>query len=359
MNGILKSILNHTRAREMVMVIALVILPAVHVQAQEATPISAANIDDLRSIQQIDFDTERFNSGWFVIDSTGERIMALDRHNQAYVWTDQGTLIASLPIENGNQAGLVFDAVFLPENQLAILVDGRAIQLWNLDDESIAASIDVPSDITQQTLWHSEDQLWGEALSTENEPIIVQYDMTNNTDPIIKPYAPATDPEAVVRIGRIRPPYAITSSLDGLITLWGMEKTESINTADNQLGIPAVFGAIDPEASAFAWRDQNNETLYLLDFETDENLVVADLAGAYVHWFLLPASKDTIIAVHKGSEAGLFAWKIGSAEAIELGPYRSCERAQPDMVRISADSTTIAIGCDTGIDLWRISTEED
>jgi len=31
----------------------------------------------------------------------------------------------------------------------------------------------------------------------------------------------------------------------------------------------------------------------------------------------------------------------------------------PDMIRMSHDMTTLVIGCDTGLDIWRIAPESD
>ncbi|MFW5691150.1 MAG: hypothetical protein ACOCXZ_01505 [Chloroflexota bacterium] len=53
----------------------------------------------------------------------------------------------------------------------------------------------------------------------------------------------------------------------------------------------------------------------------------------------------------------MIAWIVETGERIDLGTYRECSR-QPDMVRLSTDGTTLVIGCDTGLDVWRVSQAE-
>jgi hypothetical protein len=51
------------------------------------------------------------------------------------------------------------------------------------------------------------------------------------------------------------------------------------------------------------------------------------------------------------------AWDVKTGERTILGEYRECNRPQPDMTRLSEDGTTLVIGCDTGLDIWRIVPE--
>jgi hypothetical protein len=60
-----------------------------------------------------------------------------------------------------------------------------------------------------------------------------------------------------------------------------------------------------------------------------------------------------VIGVNIDLEPIIVAWDVASGERLDLGFYRECSRT-PDMVQISEDGTTLAIGCDTGIDIWRV-----
>jgi hypothetical protein len=81
---------------------------------------------------------------------------------------------------------------------------------------------------------------------------------------------------------------------------------------------------------------------------------VAALGGDYVQWFFLTPAADVILAVNRDFDPVVLAWAVDSGRALDLGPYRPCTRPQPDMARLSADGTTLVIGCDTGLDIWRV-----
>ena len=70
-------------------------------------------------------------------------------------------------------------------------------------------------------------------------------------------------------------------------------------------------------------------------------------------YLLLNSSASVIIGINVDLKPVVVAWNVVTGERIELGEYRSCDR-QPDMVRLSVDDTTLVIGCDTGMDIWRV-----
>ena len=166
------------------------------------------------------------------------------------------------------------------------------------------------------------------------------------------PYAPAQDPDASVRIGRIPPPYVVTSSVDGEVKLWNIQTGEVLASQQIADG-PAVFGNINAAATHLAWRNPQSELLHVLDFETGEDISVDELGGDYAQYFFLTNNADVIIAVNIEFEPIVVAWNIESGERFNLGEYRHCNRI-PDMVRLSQDGTSLVIGCDTGLDIWRV-----
>ena len=168
---------------------------------------------------------------------------------------------------------------------------------------------------------------------------------------------PASDADAVVRIGRIPLPYVVTSSLDGIVKLWNLDTDDIVYEVNNGTGEPSVFGNINADATHLVWRDNANQTLYLLNFETGENREIAPLNGDYAQWYFLTNDASAIIAVNLGGEPNVVVWDTATGERTDLGNYRDCERPQPDMVRFTEDGTTLIIGCDTGLDIWRVNLE--
>jgi hypothetical protein len=154
-----------------------------------------------------------------------------------------------------------------------------------------------------------------------------------------------------MRIGRIDPPLAITATKEALLKRWNLETGEV--TASAQLEALPAAGQVNADGSSFAWVDQKFESLHLLNFETGKDQVIAPLGGTYIPFLLLSAKSDVIIGVNVGLEPGVMAWDVATGERIDLGTYRSCNR-QPDMVRLSKDGSTLVVGCDTGLDIWRV-----
>jgi hypothetical protein len=157
-----------------------------------------------------------------------------------------------------------------------------------------------------------------------------------------------------------------------MLKWWNLEWGEEVNTfpprggvvlrtheLDSLPGMGAInmFGVADdpPTTSHFAWRDGASSELHLLDFQTGEDQVVASLGGTYIPFLLLTVGADVIIGVNVGDQPNVVAWDVGTGEHLDLGEYRSCNR-QPDMVRLSRDGSTLVIGCDTGLDIWRIES---
>jgi hypothetical protein len=124
-----------------------------------------------------------------------------------------------------------------------------------------------------------------------------------------------------------------------------------MNTAKVENG-PAVFGQINATAEYFAWRDPQSDFLNLLDFNTSENLIIAELNRQYVQGYFVTLSGDTILGVNVDFEPIVVAWDVTTGNRIDLGYYRQCNRV-PDLIRLSRDGGSLIIGCDTGLDIWR------
>ncbi len=82
-------------------------------------------------------------------------------------------------------------------------------------------------------------------------------------------------------------------------------------------------------------------------------MLIAPLDGAFIPFMLLSFDASVAIGVNVGSEPTVIVWDTTTGERYDLGEYRACNR-QPDMVRLSGDGTTLVIGCDTGLNIWRV-----
>src|SRR5262249_35736695 len=149
---------------------------------------------------------------------------------------------------------------------------------------------------------------------------------------------------------------AITATHDALLKRWNLETGEVTATA--QLDTLPGAGQVNADGSHFVWIDQAFQSLHLLDFGSGQDRVVASLGGTYIPYLLLSLAADVIIGVNVNQESNIVAWDVTSGERIGPGHYRSCNR-QPDMARLSKDGRTLAVGCDTGLDIWRMSDLEN
>lgn len=86
--------------------------------------------------------------------------------------------------------------------------------------------------------------------------------------------------------------------------------------------------------------------------------MVARLDDDYINYILVSPEADVILGVHVGDEPIIAAWDVATGERTDLGAYRECSRT-PDMARLSGDGTTVVVGCDTGLDIWRVQPEGD
>jgi hypothetical protein len=349
------------------------------VSAQETSEvITAANITRLQSLARIDFanleyadsslNPIAFQTGWFVYHELSQSFVVQDAHTHLWAVSFDGIITDEL------EGTDLVDAAAFGENDYAFLFSGDG-QYRVLYD-----NFEANADSAQNMLIHSEDEpqaIWMSCPTPEtcfasvevrngDETAVVSLPPVSDasTGIILEldesaltriPYTPADDPEAVVRIGRIPPPFTVTSSLEGMVKLWNLQVGQTVYEVDNGRGQPSVFGAINNPPTHLVWRDNANQSLYLLNFETGENQRIAELNGDYAQWFFLSPDATVILAVNLGFEPNVVAWNVATGQQLILGEYRECSRAQPDMARLSADGTTLVIGCDTGLDIWRIA----
>jgi WD40 repeat protein len=349
------------------LVIFLTLVIFRHIYAQETAvpePITAANVHRLQSITQIDFEGMdcNFETGGFELSTDGEFIAALDSHRHVYVWNAKGELLYAddIPCDelrntthlavDANHALYTFEQV---ENALTI-------SKLNLPDASQETTTITSFEAMVLAAWVNKDTVWLEARENNRETVIsVHNAFVPQYELEFLAYAPANDTDAVVRIGGIPPPYTVTSSRDGMVKLWNIQTGEVVYEVDNGTGEAAVFGAINSDATRLIWRDSQNEALYLLNFETDENRFIGNLNGQYAQWYFLSNDASVTLAVNLSFEPNIVAWDTTTGEQIFLGDYRECSRPQPDMARLSENGTTLVIGCDTGFDIWRIVPENE
>ncbi len=330
----------------------LLCLLAVHrAHAQETAVITDDNADQLTSVAQIDFaDYDApIDAGWFAMNADGTHYLLRDTQGTLYLVDDRGDLretFRTSPTEDAS--AILVDAVFADDMPYILeITDGET----TVNGSVVTAEFPF-------ALWVDDDALYIEtsAIGT-NDGVITRYRLPNLSDTETIPYAPASDPDGVVRIGRIPLPYVITSSLAGVVTLWDVQNGTQRQQVDNGTGQPAVFGNINQSATHLVWRDNDNRSLYVLDFETGENRYIDDLGGAYAQWYFLSPDASVIIAVNLEFEPIVVMWDVASGNRTDLGDYRTCERPQPDMARLSDDGTTLVIGCDTGLDIWRVPVD--
>lgn len=330
------------------------------VTGQAYSPISAANLVQLQSHARIDFSDfpSELNIGWFEARSDAGEFIVFDRAGRLYRVTEAGIEDSWSYVEPGSgQLFSLIDAAYFEDvpQLLYLLDDGYFI------NEQKLGAVHEPV-----ALFAYGDSLFVEAMDTKGRAVYRQYSQTAEAGAwqrIGEFPLPAKDPQKpAVRIGRIDFPTVLYSALeDGALTAYGYPDAFALSMGRDypvQQG-PAVFGAVNTGAgSHFAWSDPASARLNLLNFETGANRVVAEIGGAYAQYHLLTADASAILIVNLDFAPEVYAWDAGTGERHELGEYRECERI-PDKVTLSADGTALIIGCDTGLDIWRVSDNED
>lgn len=335
--------------------------------------ITAKNIQDLHSVKQIDFEdwaseAGTVQNGWFVLNPDGSRLALMNRAGDIVVADDAGQLIDRYSVPGSDDLPTtVLDMAFstdAPEVVSAHAEGGAYYVAYRHYDTRQTeyfrfATMDVPLRI-----WDSGN-VWLEMSPADYiRTRYVQSLMPTPSDHLREneqlspdaihelPSGPENDPDSFLRIGRIEAPFAITVTQRFLVKLWNLETGEVLATA--QLDALPGAGQLSPDGRYFAWRDGESKALHLLNFQTGQDKLVAPLEGIYIPFLLLNSSADVIIGVNVALKPIVVAWDITTGKRVDLGEYRFCTR-QPDMVRLSLDSQSMIVGCDKGLDIWRIS----
>jgi len=331
--------------------VCLVVLP-LHAQETSSPVITAENVAHLASIARIDFEGTALDTGWFIMNRTGTRFVSRSA-TEIYLWSldDEGHA-SNAPILETKPAMLTA-AAFTADDTLYGVLQGTETRIVKID--AALTPIRTLEGWSLMNLWADDEALWAEAFSNDlnAQEAVLRIPYVVDEAVTALPYAPAEDLEAVVRIGRIAAPYTVTSTETGRVSVWDLPTGKRLYEVNSGSGQAVVFGAMNTLATHLTWRDGASEALYWLDLKSGENQQVERLNGDYVQWFFLTPAADVILGIDKGFSQRVTAWIVGH-NMIDLEAYQGCSRPQPDMALLSSDGTTLAIGCDTGIDIWRI-----
>jgi WD40 repeat protein len=343
----------------------IILIVSLSILAQTDTPvIDSENIDRLQSVRQIDFadlpNDAVVDSGWFTLSPDGLYFAVVRRDGGLVVYDSmEGEIADTFTVtgENG-QPATVLDARFdnTGERIVTINTDGEAfyVVVHPIGDETIRYEFPAEYGMPVRVWFDDTDEnVWLETMSADGSQYeIVNFPLIEDGEVMSLPSAPEEDEESFVRIGRIPAPFAITSTQEGIVKLWDLETGEITHEVDLE-AVP-VFGRVnETTGEQLAWRDPESQSLNVLDFETGENTLVAELSGDYIQALMLTPLADVVLAVHIGDEPVVAAWDVETGDEIALGEYRECGRV-PDMVQLSVDGTTLVIGCDAGVEVWQI-----
>ena len=328
--------------------------------AQDYAPISGSNLGSLQSVWQIDFADfpGELKIGWFAANEGASEFVVFDSDHQIYVVDGNGIKRSWSYINDGRaQIFTLIDAAYH---------DDRPVILYLLDNRYFINEQEFVSCFSPVKVFSTDERnlIFVEALDRDGDTVFLKVALAS-ADTKLRvldeiPF-PAHDKNApAVRIGRIDLPLVILSSLsDSGLSVFRYPANFNSDAARQYLleNGPAVFGVvIGAVGSHFAWSDPASDRLNLLDMATAENRVVAKLDGAYAQYHILTSDGSAIILVNLDFDPVVVAWDVASGRRYDLGPYRKCGRI-PDKVTLSVDGTALIIGCDTGLDIWRIAVE--
>jgi WD40 repeat protein len=354
--------------RYLISLVLVTVVGMMIVQGQDnPMPIQADNVMTIESVLTIDFnnvppEAGELISGWLRLDPSGNHAVTVNRANDLLVWElSSGDLVVVYRIvgadgTNANMMDIAWNADGTEIHSLHTDGESYFIGVYTLQDDTLR-TITVPAEGNRPVrVWASTepDQTWVEVLTVDPNimPYVLQLDVETGEVLTKLDSIAEADRQSQVRIGRMPAPLAVTSSIEGEVHLWDLEAGTLLHQVQVD-GMP-TFGHINGASGRrLVWRDTQSESLNLLDFDTEENTEIAQLGGSYVQALLLSPTTDVVIGVNIDLEPIIVAWDVASGERLDLGFYRECSRT-PDMVQISEDGTTLAIGCDTGIDIWRV-----
>jgi hypothetical protein len=344
--------------------------------AQDSLPeITAQNIRQLHSVAQINFDdwsqqVGKIENGWFALKRDGSRLAVVTRAGDVVIGDDKGQVLDHYSVPGSdNLPAPVQDAAFSVKDSTLVSahVEGGIYYVaYRSYDTHRTEYFRFESSDVPLRVWDS-GFAWLEISPADytRGRYVEKLQPSSSNDLRVNEVLPAeavetfdsgpeNDPDAFLRVGHIGAPFAVTVTQSFLVKLWNLETNAVLATA--QLDELPGAGQLTVDGRYFAWRDGDSKYLHLLDFRTGKDRVVAPLQGSYIPLLLLNSSASVIIGVNVALKPVVVAWNTTTGERINLGEYRPCSR-QPDMVRLSYDSKTLVIGCDKGLDIWRVSPE--
>ena len=336
------------------------------VQAQEQyEPITPENVTQLASVGRVDFadlppEAGEVINGRVIINDDGSLIAVVNRQSQIVILSDKFDLVyvSDVLLTDDDFPATFIDGNFAIGNRhlfVAVHVSGGAYTISVLDLDSSAETQRYASDDQPVSIWLNAGKVWLEVVPAEPDklPYLLKFALPlRDSAPVRHPFVPAEDEDTVVRIGRLHPPLAVTVSENAEVKRWNLETGDL--TAIAQVAQIPIYGYTTPNGNTLLWRDPSSLALHILDFETGDDQAVVDLDGVYVPFMFLNPLADVIVGAYVDDEPLVAVWQVDTGRYQPLGLYRQC---QPDMVRLSADGSTLIIGCDMGLDVWRVRAE--
>lgn len=332
--------------------------------------ITAQNIRQLQSVQQLDFADIPANvkpaSGLFAINADASLVVTFGNLSgepplsQAVLWgygaESDGPLVNALGDSH---------VIRLLTEDGQCLVTGHTgyYAVWELDPTQDSARL--LDQVELPEAFDTVNNVWTADNTTCNTDVYAEVFAMDGSTYVLGPDGEVlhTDLFAVAgqvqagRVGRVQPPLAITMDFENHLYRWDMMSHEI--TATVEVNAFAIFGAVNQTGTYYAWQEGTGpdtfEALHLVNFEEESDRIVASYDNLYFSHLALPPEADVILGIDPTDERGtVSAWQIETGERIDLGSYRECERIQPDLVKLSQDGTALVIGCDKGIDIWRV-----
>jgi hypothetical protein len=329
--------------------------------------ITADNISHLQPQVSINFadlppEAGTVDNGRFYISADGGLMAVMNRRSQMIFLDDNARFVGITPpvlTEDGFPATFL-DGVFDPQGKqfAAVYAGGTVSYLGLYQPDGMGQVITMASADPLVSVWFDADKLWLEAIPLDPAlaPYLIRLPVGADWSQHEKlPHAAAQDAEAVVRIGRIPPPLAVTANAEGRVRRWNLGTGQL--TAEARVDQTPIYGALTPDGRYLVWRDPASQALHVLDFADGVDRVVAALNGRYIPFMMLTMGADAIIGVHIDDEPVVMAWTVENGTVHPLGLYRQCSRP-PDMVTLNQVGNTLVIGCDTGLEIWRVSDDD-